>query len=69
MGPEKSGMLGNPIPDRPPVLCAHAGRWKHPGTEKWEGALYAEAVRCMLLVGREIKTEIPASRVKWDGAC
>ena len=27
--------------------------------EKWEGALYAEAVRCVLLFGREIRTQIP----------
>jgi len=37
-----------------------AGHWEHPGTEKCGGALYAEAVRCTLLVGRQIKAEIPA---------
>ena len=28
-----------------------AGHGKHPGTEKWEGVLFAEAVRCILPVG------------------
>jgi hypothetical protein len=36
---------------------------KHPGTEKQEGALYAEAVTCTLSVGPKIKTEIPAQLI------
>lgn len=35
-----------------------AAYWKRPGTEKWEGALYAEGARCIFPAGREIKTEI-----------
>lgn len=37
-----------------------AGHWKHPGTEKSEGALHAEALRCILSICREIKAEVPA---------
>jgi len=33
------------------------------GTEKYAGALAAETVRCTLPVGREIKMEIPGSRL------
>jgi len=39
--------------------AASVGRWKHAGTEMWEGALSAEAVRGILPAGRDIKTEIP----------
>lgn len=48
-----------------PKLCRkspsdwpRAAYWKHPGTEKWEGALYAEGARCIFPAAREIKTEI-----------
>ena len=41
-----------------PVFPNEAQR---PGTEKEAEGLYAEAVRCTLLVGRKMKTEVPGS--------
>ena len=50
---------------KPPGKCPQplsAGAEKR-RAEKWAGALYAEAVRCILPVGRESKMEISGRKV------